>query len=241
LRVADFALRVLPCDTHPVTHNQNMCGRFSFTAVRNEVENRFGVFVDQDGYTPRYNCAPTQKLAVISNASPEKLSFYRWGLIPFWAKDISIGNKLINARAETITEKASFKNSFKRQRCLVLGDGFYEWKKLGKEKIPFRILRDDDDMFAMAGLWDTWKDAEGRETNSFTIITTSANEMMSELHHRMPVIIHPEEEKLWIGEFDEKRHLDLLKPFPSEMMKAYQVSKLVNSPINDNVEIINPL
>ncbi len=214
-----------------------MCGRFSFTAVRNEVENRFGIFIDQEGYTPRYNCAPTQKLAVISNASPEKLSYYRWGLIPSWAKDYSIGNKLINARAETITVKPSFKNSFKRKRCLVLSDGFYEWKRVEKEKIPYRILKEDESLFAMAGLWDTWKDAEGRETNSFTIITTSANEMMKDLHHRMPVILHPEEEKLWIEEFDERKHLELLKPYPTELMKAYKVSKLVNSPVNDIAEV----
>jgi len=218
-----------------------MCGRFSFTAVRDDVENRFGIFIDQDGYTPRYNCAPTQKLAVVSNDSPGKLSFYRWGLIPFWAKDFSIGNKLINARAETIIEKPSFKNSFRRKRCLVLSDSFFEWKKKDKEKIPYRILKKDDSLFAMAGLWDTWKDAEGRETQSFTIITTSANELIKDLHHRMPVILHPEDEKLWIGDFDEGKHLDLLKPYPSELMKTYRVSKLVNSAVNDSIEIISPL
>jgi putative SOS response-associated peptidase YedK len=218
-----------------------MCGRFSFTAVRNEIENRFDVFVDPAGYTPRYNCAPTQNLAVISNADPGKISMYRWGLIPFWAKDIRIGNKLINARAETITEKASFKNSFRRKRCLVLSDGFFEWKKVNKEKFPFRILRKDNSLFSMAGLWDTWKDAEGRETQSFTIITTSANQLMQDIHNRMPVILHPEDEKLWIDDFDEKKHLNLLKPFPPELMKSYPVSNLVNSPINDTSEVIQPL
>ena len=187
-----------------------MCGRFSFTSVRDEVENRFGVFIDKDEYKPRYNCAPSQKLAVISNTSPEKLSYFRWGLIPFWAKDISIGNKLINARAETIIEKPSFKHSFRRKRCLVLSDGFYEWKRSGKEKLPYRIVRKDNSMFAMAGLWDTWKDAEERETDTFTIVTTSANKIVSELHNRMPVILNPEHEELWLGEYDEKKHLDLL-------------------------------
>lgn len=219
-----------------------MCGRFSFTSVRDEVENRFGVFIDKDEYTPRYNCTPSQKLAVISNISPEKLSYYRWGLIPFWAKDIAIGNKLINARAETISEKPSFKNSFRHKRCLVLSDGFYEWKHIaGKEKVPYRIVRKDLSPFAMAGLWDIWKDADGRELNSFTIVTTSANSLVSQLHSRMPVILHPEHEKLWLSESNEKEHLDLLKPFPSELMKTYQVSKLVNSPVNDNSEVIKQI
>ena len=216
-----------------------MCGRFSFTAVRDEVENRFGVFIDKDEYTPRYNCAPTQKLAVISNNTPAELSFFRWGLIPFWAKDITIGNKLINARAETINDKPSFRNSFKRKRCLVLSDGFYEWKKgEEKEKSPYRIVRKDNSLFAMAGLWDTWKDAEEREVHSFTIVTTSANSLVAELHSRMPVILHPEYEKIWLSDYNEKQHLDLLKPFPSELMKAYRVSKLVNSPVNDSSEVI---
>ncbi|MCD4680128.1 MAG: SOS response-associated peptidase [Bacteroidales bacterium] len=230
-----------------------MCGRFSFTARRDDVENRFGVFIDTDAYIPRYNCAPSQKLSVISNASPEKLSFYRWGLIPFWAKDFSIGNKMINARAESIIEKPSFKNSFRRKRCLVLSDGFYEWKKEEKvagagavagkkeEKVPYRILKKDNSLFAMAGLWDTWKDAEGRETQSFTIITTSANDLIKDIHHRMPVILQPEHERLWLDEFDKQKHLELLKPYPSELMKTYRVSKLVNSPLNDNKELIQPL
>ena len=218
-----------------------MCGRFSFTSVRDEVENRFGVFIDRDEYTPRYNCAPSQKLAVISNGSPEKLSYFRWGLIPFWAKDISIGNKMINARAETINEKPSFKTSFRRRRCLVLSDGFYEWEKSGKEKLPYRILRKDDNMFAMAGLWETWKDAEEKEIHSFTIVTTSANSLVGELHNRMPVILMPEDEKLWLSEYDEKKHLDLLKPFPSELITMYRVSKLVNSPVNESEEVIKPL
>lgn len=218
-----------------------MCGRFSFTSVRDEVENRFGVFIDKDEYTPRYNCAPSQKLAVISNTSPEKLSYFRWGLIPFWAKDISIGNKLINARAETINEKSSFKNSFKRKRCLVLSDGFYEWKRSGNEKLPYRIIIKDNSMFAMAGLWDTWKDAEEKEINSFTIVTTLANSIVSSIHNRMPVILDPEHEKLWLGDYDEKKLLDLLKPFPSELITMYRVTKLVNSPVNDSEELINPI
>ena len=217
-----------------------MCGRFSFTAVRSDVENRFGIFIDADEYTPRYNCAPLQKLAVISNANPEKLSFYRWGLIPFRTRGNSIGSKLINARAETITVKPSFNNSFMQKRCLVLCDGFYEWKK-DKEKIPYRILIKDNSLFAMAGLWDTWKDAEGVEIQSFTIITTSANKLINNIHNRMPVILHPEDEKQWIGDFNKQKHLNLLKPYPSELMKIYRVSKLVNSPLNDNPEIINPI
>ncbi len=120
-----------------------------------------------------------------------------------------------------------------------MSDGFYEWKK-EKEKIPFRILKKDSSLFAMAGLWDTWKDAEGRETQSFTIITTSANDLIKDIHHRMPVILHPEQEKFWLGEYDAQKHLELLKPFPSDLMKTYKISNLVNSPVNDTADVIKP-
>jgi len=173
-----------------------MCGRFSFSPLAKIIEDRFDVKVDGSQYTPRFNSAPSQKLAVISNDNPDELSFYKWGLIPFWAKDKSIGNKMINAKAETIMEKASFKNPFKRKRCLVLSDGFYEWKKINpKEKIPYCIKMEDDSLFAMAGIWDTWKNEAGEMINSFAIITTSPNELMGNIHARMPVILSKNDEK----------------------------------------------
>ncbi|MCF8367633.1 MAG: SOS response-associated peptidase [Bacteroidales bacterium] len=215
-----------------------MCGRFSFSPLAKIIEDRFDVKVDS-AYKPRFNSAPSQNLAVISNQDPEHLSYYRWGLIPFWSKDPKIGNRMINAKAETITEKPSFKNCFKRKRCLVLSDGFFEWKKINaKEKIPYRILMRDENLFAMAGIWDTWKDPDGELINSFSILTISPNALMENIHHRMPVILNPNDEKKWLAETPEEELKDLLKPYPAEYMTAYPVSKLVNSPTKDSPEIL---
>jgi len=149
---------------------------------------------------------------------------------------------MINAKAETITEKVSFKNSFKRKRCLVLSDGFYEWKKINSnEKVPYRIKMEDNSLFAMAGLWDSWKGQDGELINSFTIITTSPNDLMKNIHLRMPVILEKKDEQLWINDSDPEILKSLLKPFPASSMTAYPISKLVNSPANDNPEILNPV
>ncbi|MCX6234640.1 MAG: SOS response-associated peptidase [Bacteroidetes bacterium] len=215
-----------------------MCGRFSFSPNEIIIEERFDLEIEEGTYKPRYNCAPSQNLAVISNADPGKLSFYRWGLIPFWAQDMSIGNRMINAKAETILEKTSFKNPFRHKRCLVPGDGFYEWKKESSGKTPYRIVTKDHGLFAMAGIWDSWKDTEGRIINSFAIITTAANVIMKPIHERMPVILLPEHEKEWLYRQDNYALQQLLKPYPSRLMEAYQVSKLVNSPLNDSPEVI---
>ena len=215
-----------------------MCGRFSFSPLAKIIEDRFDVKVDA-AYKPRYNSAPSQELAVISNSDPGHLSFYRWGLIPFWAKDQKIGNRMINAKAETITEKPAFRNSFKRKRCLVLSNGFFEWKKTGpKEKIPYRIFMKDESLFSMAGIWDSWKNELNEIINSFSILTISPNTLMENIHHRMPVILDPKDEKVWLGESQEQQLLELLKPYPPELMTAYPVSKLVNSPANDSPAIL---
>jgi putative SOS response-associated peptidase YedK len=213
-----------------------MCGRFGFSVPKNLVEERFDISVDEL-YLPRYNCAPTQFIGVISNAEPRILSYFRWGLVPFWAKEISIGNKLINTRAETILEKPSFKTSFKRRRCLVPADGFYEWKK-EKIKVPHRIMLRSGEPFAMAGIWDSWKDAAGNELLTFSIITTSPNELMADIHNRMPVILDRDTEKKWLEETDERALLELLKPYPADEMKAYKISSAVNSPAHDNPDIL---
>lgn len=219
-----------------------MCGRFSFSPLAKIIEDRFDVKVDPGEYKPRYNSAPSQDLAVISNENPNELTYYKWGLIPFWAKDKSIGNKMINAKAETILEKPSFKNPFKRKRCLVLSDGFYEWKKINpKEKVPYRIKMEDDSLFAMAGIWDTWKDEEGKPVNSFAIITTTPNELMENIHTRMPVIVDKKHEKDWLNVSDTDFLQSLLKPYPAKEMTAYSISKLVNYPKNDSAEILKPL
>jgi len=217
-----------------------MCGRYSFILEDEMIKERFGVTVRSAIYKARYNCAPTQKLSVISNENPGELSLYRWGLIPFWAKDTAIGNKLINAKSETILEKPSFRTSFKSRRCLVLSDGFYEWRK-GTVKTPFRIKRRDGSAFAMAGIWDKWTSPEGEEIRSFAILTTTPNSLMEKIHDRMPVILDPETEKKWIGNTSQESLLELLKPCKSSSLLAYPISSLVNSPRYDAVDILEPV
>jgi len=218
-----------------------MCGRFQLSVKGKHINERFNVEVYDDFYRPSFNCAPSQNLAVISNMEAKKLSFFSWGLIPFWAKDEKFGNKLINSKAETITEKPSFKNSFRQKRCLVICNGFYEWKKENNKKTPYRIFLKNNELFSMAGIWDTWKDGEGRPINSFSIITTTPNSLMKNIHHRMPVILRKEDEKKWLGKTDQNELLKLLKPFEDKLMDAYPISELVNSPINNSPEIIKKI
>ncbi|MBE0663387.1 MAG: SOS response-associated peptidase [Bacteroidales bacterium] len=217
-----------------------MCGRFSLTTDEAILNERFRLASGIEPYVARYNCAPTQKLAVITNEEPRHLSYFHWGLIPFWAKDEKIGSKMINARAESIEEKPSYRNAFRQRRCLVLADGFYEWKNENGKK-PYRITMKDLQPFAMAGIWETWKNPEGKKINSFSIITTSANELMKNIHERMPVILPSEFEETWLKSNDPREIRELLQAFESEKMQAYEVSKLVNSPGNDNSAVILPL
>ena len=217
-----------------------MCGRYSFAIEDELIRERFGVSVRSAVYKARYNCAPSQNLAVISTEDIHTVSFYRWGLIPSWAKDPSIGNKLINARAETIVEKPSFKHAFRLRRCLVLSDGFFEWKK-SKEKTPYRICLQDCAPFSMAGIWENWKNPEGEIIRSFSIITTLANSLLEGIHDRMPVILKREDEEKWLKSAQEEELLHLLQPYPSERMMTYPVSNKVNSPLNDVPEILEPV
>jgi putative SOS response-associated peptidase YedK len=174
---------------------------------------------------------------VVEEDDKRKLEILHWGLIPSWARDPAIGNKMINARAETVPKKPSFRSAFKKRRCLVLADGFYEWQKTDDGKQPYHIKMQDDSPFAFAGLWETWKN--GEEIRSCTIITTDANDLMSEIHHRMPVILHPEDYAMWLDpDFDEKEPLtSLLKPYPADTMEAYAVSRRVNKPSNNEPSI----
>ena len=214
-----------------------MCGRFSLTSNEAELNLRFELEGGTAPYVPRYNGAPTQMMAVITNEVPNKLSSFRWGLIPPWAKDISIGNKMINARAETITEKPSFRTPLFSKRCLVPADGFFEWQQ-DSGKQPFRIFVKSSSVFAMAGLWERWKSPQGEIVNSFTIITTEANSFMQPIHNRMPVILEKENEKTWLLSTNPDEILQLLKPYPSSDMDAYTVTKLVNSPRNQGLEVL---
>ncbi|HNV50492.1 MAG TPA: SOS response-associated peptidase [Bacteroidales bacterium] len=218
-----------------------MCGRYSFAPDLKIVNEHYDISVNDDDLTPNYNCAPSQLLPVITNDKSISFNFFRWGLIPFWAKDISIGNKLINARSETILEKPSFRNAFRQRRCLVSADAFYEWKQEVKEKIPYRIFLKNQNIFSMAGIWEKCKLPNGETIFSFAIITTQPNTLMTKIHNRMPVILDKKGEDLWINNTDEKELTNLLKPFPAEQMTAYRISNLVNSPRNNSPKIIEPI
>ena len=169
-----------------------------------------------------------------------ELALLRWGLVPSWAKDPSIGNRMINARAETVATKPSYRAAFKRRRCLVPADGYYEWKKTGKAKQPYLIRLQDERPFAMAGLWESWQDAGGAALQTFTIITTEANEATCDIHNRMPVILSPGDYPLWLDpEFERAEQLqELLQPYDSHAMRLDPVSTYVNSPRNDSPECI---
>ncbi|MGH7909536.1 MAG: SOS response-associated peptidase [Thermodesulfobacteriota bacterium] len=224
-----------------------MCGRMTLTTDKDDLQSRFGYTYDSRVlFKLRYNIAPSQDSPVVTVKEDNRvLIMMRWGLIPFWAKEASIGYKMINAKAETVHEKPSFRKSFKEKRCLVLADGFYEWKKPDKKnKIPFRFVLKSREPFAFAGLWDLWKDPNnGEELLTFTIITTSANELMQPIHERMPVILHEKDESKWLDpEFKDTDKLkSLLKPYPSNIMEAYEVSSIVNSPKNDSPKCIEPV
>lgn len=217
-----------------------MCGRFSLTVNEAELNEFFGTSGGEAPYVARYNCAPTQMLAVITNEKPRQLSYFKWGLIPGWAKDPSIGNRMINARAESLSEKPSFKTALRTRRCLVPADAFYEWRHNG-DKVPYRIYLKNSRLFAFAGLWDRWRAPGGNEISSFTIITSGANQFMQPIHDRMPVILRREDERLWLGSDNADELLELLRPYPNEEMEAYPVSKLINSAANDFPEVIVPV
>ena len=220
-----------------------MCGRFSLTADLGELARRFEFEGNWNELEPNYNVAPTQNvLTVIDDGDNRRGGFMRWGLIPHWAKTPSIGSRMINARAETVAQKPAYRSAFKRRRCLVLADGFYEWQRIGKVKKPMRIVMQSGEPFAFAGLWAVWKDPEGNTVPSCTIITTEANDLLRPIHNRMPVILPKEMEQFWLDRDvqDSAALENALTSHPSELMKTYQVSTLVNSPRNNGPEILAP-
>jgi putative SOS response-associated peptidase YedK len=222
-----------------------MCGRFTLTVDPAELQDAFTDFTFPAQFSPRFNIAPTQPILAIPNDTKNTADFFVWGLIPSWAKDPSIGQRLINARAETLGEKPSFRGGFKYKRCLILADGFYEWQaQIGaKTKIPHYIHLKDRQPFAFAGLWDEWHAPDGGSLRSATIITTEPNELMMKLHNRMPVILDPADYSEWLD--PAPRTPDslaaLLKPFPADRMAAYPVSTMVNAPANDRPELVVPV
>ena len=211
-----------------------MCGRFSLTTSAEQISAILPELVFETELEPRYNIAPTQEIAAVRNDGRWALSTLRWGLIPFWAKDASIGNRMINARAESLADKPSFKAPLKRQRCLILADGFYEWKAIPGQKVkqPHYIRMKSGAAFGLAGLWDSWRDPEGNEVLSATIITTSPNALVAELHDRMPVILRSDNYERWLdpAEREPGEMLECLGPYAAEEMEAYAVSTRVNRP-----------
>ena len=239
-----------------------MCGRYTLVVEREALEDRFGArFADGDSsqFEPRYNMAPGQRLPVITNDAPETIQRLEWGLVPSWADDD--GGGPINARAETVAEKPTFRAAYERRRCLVPADGFYEWVETADGKRPYRVAFEDDRVFALAGLWERWEpdeestqagldafgggadDAAGNATDdgpleTFTIVTTEPNDLVADLHHRMAVILEPEREREWLTADDPS---DLLEPHPADEMRAYPVSQAVNDPSVDEPSLIEPV
>jgi putative SOS response-associated peptidase YedK len=217
-----------------------MCGRFSRKATLQAIVDEFEIEEQDEKVKPSYNVAPGQEIAVVLKDENKKLNLLKWGLIPSWAKDPTIGSRMINARAETLSEKPSFKHSLRRKRCIIIADGFYEWKKEGAHKVPMYIFLKSGKLFGFAGLWDTWTAPEGNKIATCTIITTSPNKLIEEIHNRMPVILPKENVDRWLDPSiqDESKVLPLLQPYPADEMDAYPVSRLVNSPKNNSPEVI---
>ncbi|MFQ3673311.1 MAG: SOS response-associated peptidase [Aggregatilineales bacterium] len=219
-----------------------MCGRYTLAAAPEAIQQAFDLESVPSGLTPRYNIAPTQPIPVITNQSPRALTFVTWGLIPSWAKDASMAAQLINARAETLAEKPSFRSAYKYRRCLVPADGFYEWMKDGKVKRPQYIYRRDHALFAFAGLWERWNSPDGSEVLSATIITTEPNATIAPLHHRMAVILDPSDYKIWLDPDADPAVLQaLLRPAPDDLLALHEVSSAVNNARHDSPDMIEPL
>lgn len=221
-----------------------MCGRYSLYADYRTLLERFDVeevSFGEEEYTESYNVAPSQQVvAVVNDGTKNRLGFLKWGLVPPWAKDEKIGYKMINARAETAAEKPSFRNAFKKKRCLVVADSFYEWKRTDDGKTPMRIKLKSGEPFAFAALWESWKSPDGKTVNTCSILTTKANELMETIHDRMPVILTKEAEKIWLDPKVQDAEVlgSLLRPFDSDDLEAYEVSSAVNSPKNNGPELI---
>ena len=220
-----------------------MCGRFILSQPTDAIASAFNI-AQIPPLEPRYNIAPTQLIPSILSApgGEKQLQMLRWGLIPSWAKDAKISAKLINARAETVSEKPSFKAAFKRRRCLIIADGFYEWQRQEKKKQPYYFRLQNAQLFAFAGLWEQWKSPDEDIINSCTILTTEANDLLRPIHDRMPVILESKDYGLWLdSEAQQPQLQQLLRPYQADLMTSYTVSTKVNNPKNNTPECINSL
>lgn len=219
-----------------------MCGRFTLFLDAETLQEEFGLTSIPVDYAPRYNVAPGTPVAVVTSSEDRKVEWMQWGLVPSWAKDPSIGNRMINARAETILEKPSFRNAFQRRRCLILANGFYEWKK-GEGKspsTPYYLQLSDGKPFAFAGLWEFWKPPEGEALLSCTIITCAPNRLVETIHNRMPVILTADMCYEWLAPGSPEEKQALMKPLAADRMTAFPVSRAVNIPNRDGPELIQP-
>ncbi len=220
-----------------------MCGRFTVSHTQSDLEARFGFKTSAFEWTPRYNIAPTDPVPVVLSNGERRADLYKWGLIPWWSKDRKSAARMINARAETVSQKSTFEESLRTKRCLVLADGFYEWQKAGKERLPTWFGLKSREPFAFAGLWDRWKSPDGEYVRSCTIVTTVANAVTEPVHDRMPVMLTPDAEEDWLDASVREPGglLELLVPYPADLMVAFRVSTLVNSVRNDSPDCIVPL
>jgi putative SOS response-associated peptidase YedK len=213
-----------------------MCGRYTLSTSVDKLAEEFGLAGPLPDLQSSYNIAPTQEVpAVVASNGGRRLEMLRWGLIPSWADDPEIGSRMINARSETVAEKPSFRRAFKERRCLIPANGFYEWRKENGGKQPYYFRMKDGRPFAFAGLWESWDRHGGGEIQSCTILTTDANDLVSEIHHRMPVILPQEDYELWLDSTlrEPDQLLPLLAPYPTNDMEAYPVSRRVNNPSNN--------
>jgi putative SOS response-associated peptidase YedK len=221
-----------------------MCGRFALKTPPLKIQEHFYLPEEVD-LPPRYNIAPSQNIAVVRQLpgnSFRNLNLLRWGLVPFWAGDIKIGHRLINARGETVSEKPSFRAAFRKRRCLIPADGFYEWLHTGSTKQPMFLQLTGATLFSFAGLWESWTGPDGSRLESCTIITTKPNALIRHVHDRMPVILHPDQYDSWLQEITPPPVLQkMLSPYPAEGMEMYPVSQAVNSPKNDTPACVEPL
>jgi putative SOS response-associated peptidase YedK len=219
-----------------------MCGRFSIATPIEELKDRFRAEPPKIEVKPRYNAAPGQDMLVIPESMPRQMALFRWGLVPAWAKDPRIGNHLINARAETVKEKPAFRHAYRKNRCLVIADGYFEWDKKKENHVPYYFFKKGRQPFAFAGLCEHWKDEKGKGLDTFTIITTAADSLVSKIHSRMPVILPQKEERNWLDPNLKVEEIEniLKHPLPAKEMEAYPISTIVNNPRNDISDIIKP-
>lgn len=219
-----------------------MCGRYDIHSDIKMIAARFGVIYTDDPIASHYNAAPSHYLPIIRSAAPAQMSLAQWGFLPHWKRPDSRLRAMINARAETVAQKPLFRAAFKTNRCLIPADAFYEWKRFGSRKVPYRIGLKTEAPFAFAGIWDLYTDTHGIETPTFAILTTEPNALLQTIHNRMPVIVRREDELKWLNPHlarDDAKHM--LKPYPAEMMRAYEISTRINAPTYNLPNVIEPI